>query len=148
MNMQQAVKSVYKNYFNFKDRSSRSEFWYFFLFTTLVQTVLYIPALFLPRQFVMVLMFVSGLFTLGNFIPSWAVTFRRLHDVGVSAWLLVKISALIMVCSFLVRMIPSVTILRIILLGMLGSLLYLLYLYCCPSQGPNHWGHEPLSPYQ
>lgn len=124
MNMKQAVQSVYKNYFNFKGRSNRSEFWYFALFTILIQIVLGILAYFLPESVGKLLSIVSGLFSLFNFIPAYAVWFRRIHDVGKSAWNILWL-----------------------FLPILGAI-YLLVLACMPSDGPNKWGNEPLSPNQ
>ena len=40
MNFVDAIASGFKNYFNFKGRASRSEFWYWVLFTILLSLVL------------------------------------------------------------------------------------------------------------
>jgi uncharacterized membrane protein YhaH (DUF805 family) len=124
MNIQQAVQTVYKNYFNFGGRSRRSEFWYFILFTFLVQIALALPALMISKNLETLFGIVSGLFSLFNVIPSFAVTFRRLHDAGKSAWNLLWM-----------------------LLPILGQF-YVLYLYCKPSDSPNRWGSQPISPNQ
>ena len=71
MNFQNAVKSGFSNYANFKGRASRSEFWWFVLFSQLIQTV--------AQQ-------VSGsTATIAWFallIPGLSVHVRRLHDSG------------------------------------------------------------------
>ena len=78
MNFPTSVKSGFSNYANFKGRASRSEFWWFVLFSQLIQTV--------AQQ-------VSGsTATIAWFallIPGLSVHVRRLHDSGRSLrWLL------------------------------------------------------------
>ena len=71
MNFPTSVKSGFSNYANFKGRASRSEFWWFVLFSQLIQTV--------AQQ-------VSGsTATIAWFallIPGLSVHVRRLHDSG------------------------------------------------------------------
>ena len=71
MNFPTSVKSGFSNYANFKGRASRSEFWWFVLFSQLLQTV--------AQQ-------VSGsTATIAWFallIPGLSVHVRRLHDSG------------------------------------------------------------------
>lgn len=92
MTFSQSIKSVFSKYADFSGRATRSEYWYFYLFTFLVVMVYYI-ALFA--------MLVSGsrdssaagylsvmiiIYALVMTIPSLAVTVRRLHDTGHSGW--------------------------------------------------------------
>lgn len=73
--------AVLKNYAGFSGRSNRAEFWYFTLGNFIVGFVLgFIDGL---LQLSMVL---SLLYFLAILIPSFAVSFRRLHDIGKSAW--------------------------------------------------------------
>ncbi len=85
----QAVKSCFNQYCGFKGRASRAEFWWFALFTFIVGLVLgFVDGLLLTsteNAFFALLGF-SGLFQLGVFLPSLAVTARRLHDTDKSAW--------------------------------------------------------------
>ena len=83
----QAVRSVLTQYATFRGRASRSEYWWFFLFSVLLNAVTSIPD--------MVLDAVAGLngFTpfgtvawLALFIPTLAVSVRRLHDSDLSGW--------------------------------------------------------------
>jgi uncharacterized membrane protein YhaH (DUF805 family) len=84
MNFPTSVKSGFSNYANFKGRASRSEFWWFFLFTQLLQ---------------MVAQNVHGsaasITSLALLIPSLSVHARRLHDSGRSLrwllWLIVSV---------------------------------------------------------
>jgi uncharacterized membrane protein YhaH (DUF805 family) len=67
----------FKNYANFSGRARRKEFWGFTLFHLLfiIGTAFLGPVLFL--------------YALATFIPNWAVTFRRAHDIGKSGVLYV-----------------------------------------------------------
>ena len=113
MNLKEAIKSCFRKYATFKGRARRSEFWFFYLFTALVNLALtllvaliamgvsfaeFIP-LALKGEFtdaavesvlmsmggtvlvVFVIMLVCGLAML---LPTLAVTWRRLHDIGKS----------------------------------------------------------------
>lgn len=64
-----------KNYVNFEGRARRKEYWFFVLINAIVSTVLSI--LLLP---------LSWLYSVAVFLPSLAVTVRRLHDIGRSGW--------------------------------------------------------------
>lgn len=86
-----AIKSYFSNYVNFKGRARRSEFWFAVLFTALVSTAVSIVA---PGQIdtsgsfpVQQPSSLSNLWSLATFLPSLAITWRRLHDVNKSgAW--------------------------------------------------------------
>ena len=41
----EAIKKAFKNYINFNGRSRRSEYWWFFLFNSIIGTILLILAL-------------------------------------------------------------------------------------------------------
>ncbi|MDG1525258.1 MAG: DUF805 domain-containing protein [Candidatus Thalassarchaeaceae archaeon] len=84
-----AVKSVLvNNYAGFEGRATRSEYWWFFLFSMLaylglgfVDGALFGWELEDPTWF-------SLLFQLAVFLPTLAVGVRRLHDSGKSGWYL------------------------------------------------------------
>ena len=79
-----------KRYFDFQGRSRRSEYWLFYLLTTLVTVGLYLPLMALgmdsetgePNAMVGLVGLLLGLVWLGFFIPSLAVAVRRLHDTN------------------------------------------------------------------
>lgn len=74
MNPIQSISSVFRNYVNFSGRAQRSEFWWFTLFSVVSQALLnWVP-------------FVGWIYGLALLLPSLAVTVRRLHDTGRSAW--------------------------------------------------------------
>ena len=66
----QAIKLGFKNYFNFNDRATRAEFWWWALLVTLGG----------------LLPFLGWILRIALLIPSISVTARRLHDVGKSGW--------------------------------------------------------------
>jgi len=88
-----------KNYANFSGRASRAEFWWFFLFTIIIYTILMFVAGAIgagmasanPVSAVMtgtvgVSTAIVGILWLALFIPTLAVQMRRLHDTNRSGW--------------------------------------------------------------
>lgn len=68
----EAIKLYFKNYANFTGRSTKSEYWWAFLFNFLVSLLTsWIPV-------------VGQLIALGLLIPGLSVGIRRLHDTGKS----------------------------------------------------------------
>ena len=65
-----AIKVCLTKYVDGKGRASRSEYWYFALFTFIVDVV------------------TGGVAAILLLLPSITVTVRRLHDIGKSAWAL------------------------------------------------------------
>jgi uncharacterized membrane protein YhaH (DUF805 family) len=104
-----AISSGFRNFANFKGKASRSEFWYWVLFTALLAVVLslmesliWTPELpvqvsddGLRQNFEQVVSSPSPLTTIASlvlFIPNLSMTARRFHDAGFSAkWLLLQV---------------------------------------------------------
>ncbi len=83
MDFVQAIQSGFRNYVNFSGRASRSEFWYWTLFAILLSLVTsIIDSLFFPGG-ISPLNTIAGLAT---FLPSLAVSVRRLHDIDRTGW--------------------------------------------------------------
>lgn len=74
MNMGDAIKTCFKRYATFRGTASRSEYWYFFLFYSIIE-------IFTSRMGALGL-----LIDLGLWIPLIAAAVRRLHDAGRSGW--------------------------------------------------------------
>ena len=74
MNFQTAIRSGFQNYTNFKGRASRAEYWWWALFTLIVQIVT-------SGQNA-----IGDLISLAILLPSVAVTIRRLHDTNRRGW--------------------------------------------------------------
>ena len=86
MDFGSAISICFKKYFDFSGRASRSEFWYFVLFVTLLLFGAGILlGIFMPNN-----QSLDGVVTLFIYlpliIPFIAVTARRLHDFGMSGW--------------------------------------------------------------
>ena len=165
----EAIKLYFKNYFNFKGRSTRSEFWFGYLFTFLVSLVFgCVVSVFTyssimssvtknPSSYystysaledittgTLVMMIVSLIFGIILGIPSWSSAARRLHDAGKSAlWLLLVLVGYI---PMLFRYIPGFPLevlggLSCMLLpvSLVGAILNIIF-WCRPSVGANQWG--------
>ena len=115
LNFFQAVKTCLKKYFNFRDRASRSEYWYFQLLVTPVYLFSYIPTL-SDETWIFL-----GLFFLITLIPSFAVAVRRFHDIDKSGWFI------------LISIIPLV-----------GWIIMLVMLVGKGTEGKNRFGDYPL----
>ena len=105
MNFLDAIKSGFQNYFNFKGRASRSEFWYWVLFTVLIglvastlESAIWPTPAFegdwmqnfesLAAQQTPL----SNILALVLFIPNLSMLARRFHDAGFSAkWLFLQL---------------------------------------------------------
>ena len=78
---------VLKKYAVFDGRARRKEYWFFNLFNLLISIALTfidgVTGSFDPETGLGLL---SGLYTLGVFIPGIAVSVRRLHDTDRSGW--------------------------------------------------------------
>jgi uncharacterized membrane protein YhaH (DUF805 family) len=66
---------VLKQYADFNGRARRKEYWMFILVNAIVSTILNVISI-----------EVSGIYSLVVFIPTLAVSVRRMHDVGKSGW--------------------------------------------------------------
>ena len=157
MNPVEAISSVFRNYTNFSGRAPRSEFWWFTLFPFVSQIAFY----FIP--------FVGWLYALALLLPSLAVTARRLHDTGRSAWWMLLY--LVSVLGFTVAVSALIAVLAIsvfgprfgeemdwgifaILIGILlivsvvSAIVLLIFLIMPGTPGPNRYGPDPVTQQQ
>jgi uncharacterized membrane protein YhaH (DUF805 family) len=80
---------VFRKYADFSGRARRSEYWFFTLFNVLITIVLALLGLNLVRLFGLNQNGAFGLaylYLLVAFLPTLAVSVRRLHDIGLSGW--------------------------------------------------------------
>jgi len=103
MGFGQAIRTCLGKYGTFSGRASRSEFWWFYLFTALVSGIpIFLGAIALGVAsgsssngsaegfglLIAVVLYIIGfLASLAFIIPTLAVGCRRLHDRGTSGWL-------------------------------------------------------------
>jgi uncharacterized membrane protein YhaH (DUF805 family) len=89
-----AIASGFSNYVNFAGRATRSQFWFWVLFTAIGEIVAAIldTAIFTYHPGLSPLHSpLPTLFTLATLLPSLAVAARRLHDTDRSGWWLLLI---------------------------------------------------------
>jgi uncharacterized membrane protein YhaH (DUF805 family) len=130
-----AIWRGFKKYAKFDGRASRSEYWWWTLFTTASFFVLGVPAFVIgmetspdggetPGAPAVPLIVALVLFYLAILVPSIAVTVRRLHDIGQSGWM------------FLLTLIPWV-----------GGLILLVFTLLPPSPAGAKYDPVPAYPY-
>lgn len=109
--------SALKKYAVFGGRARRKEFWYFYLFSFIIATILAIldvlagtGALFL------------GIYYLATLIPTIAVSVRRLHDTDRSGWWI------------LITLIPFI-----------GGIVWIVFCAQESTHGGNRFGSNPIS---
>lgn len=119
MNFTQAVSSGFSRYFDFRSRSSRSEYWWWTLFSVLLSVVatVFDAALFGGAAVL------DTLSSVTLFVPGLAVGARRLHDIGRSAWWL------------------------LIILTIIGIFVLFYWAVQPGIRGSNKYGLDPLLPY-
>ncbi|WP_395045399.1 DUF805 domain-containing protein [Flavobacterium sp.] len=80
---------AFKNFANFDDRASRTEYWMFFLFNTAFVIILYSVDLIFDlglKKYGFGILYWS--YVLISFVPGLALAVRRMHDLDKSGWLL------------------------------------------------------------
>ena len=75
----QAIRLGFSNYFKFNGRSRRSEFWWWFLFALITDSILTMVSGWARLP-------LSPMFSLGIMIPGLALGARRLHDINRTGW--------------------------------------------------------------
>ena len=110
-----------QHYADFTGRARRAEYWYFVLFNFIVSILIGLSLGVIAGLLnVPALVYLVHLWSLAVFIPSLAVSVRRLHDIGRSGWWL------------LLSLIPLV-----------GAIILIIW-YCTDSQpGANQYGPNP-----
>ena len=92
LNIFNSFGTCLKKFFNFRDRASRSEYWYFHLIFSIVSIPLFIYED-SSNDTHLIYSGISGVLVLIFFIPALSVSVRRLHDINKSGWF-VLISAI------------------------------------------------------
>tara|TARA_B100000965_G_scaffold324836_1_gene286929 strand:- start:11818 stop:12366 length:549 start_codon:yes stop_codon:yes gene_type:complete len=91
MSFTDSIESVIRNFVNFSDRASRSEYWWFQLFFVVaLATADFIDVMMSELAEVPFSWFGTIAF-FGLIIPNLAVTVRRLHDLGYSGWFILLV---------------------------------------------------------
>lgn len=117
-----SVSTCFSKYATFTGRASRSEYWWWSLFVTLLTGVFYVPLIYTSTGDGNDYGFAQGFVMLVLFLPSLAVSIRRLHDIGKSGW------------NYLWGLLPFI------------GIIVLIVFFVTPSQPyDNRFGPSPLS---
>ena len=85
MGFGESITTCFSKYADFTGRASRPEYWWFYLFGTLIGWgINIVAALTIPEPTTRLVM--TSLVSLAFFLPSLAVGTRRLHDTDRSGW--------------------------------------------------------------
>ncbi|MDR1123052.1 MAG: DUF805 domain-containing protein [Elusimicrobiota bacterium] len=103
----------FKKAFDFKGRSTRTQYWMFCLFYSIIALLLNLPAAFAgekPGIVVVIIGFVYIIYWLLTIIPCTSIAVRRMHDVNKSGWwILINLIPLIGFIWFLIlAVLPTV----------------------------------------
>jgi len=119
--MEWFLKVVRDNYANFNDRARRKEYWMFTLISAIISFALsYFDSILGFSDGMFENGIISNIYSLAVFIPSLAVSVRRLHDVGKSGWMLL-----------------------LVLLPIIGWIWLFILQVTEGDQGPNAYGSDP-----
>lgn len=100
MDFFESIKSCYVNYFSFNGCATRSEYWFFQLYQSIISIILFLFTKQLLNDYNLVayknIFIVTIFFALFNIYPSFCVTVRRMHDVGhIGAYYIIPIAGFI-----------------------------------------------------
>jgi len=112
---------VWKKFAEFSGRSRRKEYWIFQLINSLIYFTQYIAGYVFMKNGIAGIIFVLCLvYFLAAFIPSLAVSVRRLHDIGKSGWFLL-----------------------IVLIPLIGGIVLIVFMAMDGESVPNEYGPDP-----
>jgi len=142
---------VIKKYATFSGRARRQEFWMFTLFSFLIS----MGASLLDKGLDLNINnnkdtgVLSTIYSLFVFLPSLAVSVRRLHDIGKSGtylFLLIftPIAAAFLWVFMLANVLPSGVSIILLIVGILLYIIWYIYIFAKDSDfGPNEYGPNP-----
>ncbi|WP_022659056.1 DUF805 domain-containing protein [Desulfovibrio desulfuricans] len=141
MEFREAVKiCLTKKYCSFKGRASRSEFWWFCLFTLLINIAVGIVGAIAPA----LASIISAVQALWLLLPTVSVSTRRLHDRDLSGWWQALPAALML--PGLIGLAADAEWLYIVAALAVGiASIGLMIVYALKgTSGPNRFGSDPL----
>ena len=114
--------TVLKKYAEFSGRARRKEYWMFALMNFLISILISIVGAVIGDTNGLIAVSLSGVYALFIFIPSLAVTVRRLHDTNKSGWWI------------LITLVP-----------LIGGLVLLIFMIMDSDPNTNAYGANPKS---
>lgn len=147
----EAINKFWSGAFNFKGRSTRAEYWWAILFIFIANLILFIfDGLVVKPAIGFELLGI--LFQLFILVPSMALGFRRLHDVGMSGSLYVLNLVSSFIMGFFSGLMPyayqSPIVVGLFIISIFSTLalsIVLIVFACKPSQaGTNKYGESPF----
>ncbi|MEV4539821.1 DUF805 domain-containing protein [Asanoa sp. NPDC049518] len=120
MSFTDSIKAVLTNYVGFSGRARRSEYWWFVVFTIILNVIGKILDSVLFDTSMSGTGIIGGLITLALFLPGLAVAVRRLHDTDRSGWWV------------LLALIP-----------LIGAIVLLVFMAADSKPGTNRFGPNP-----
>ena len=148
MNFPNAIQSFLNNYFNFRGRASRSEYWYAYLFLLIIGIIAGVAdAILFPNDLGNEINYgpISSFINIGFIIPYWAIIARRLHDLNKSALKFFVIPFISFWLTIILLLFSEATFLMVLMILFLIYGIYLLVIFCFRgSLGTNKYGPDPL----
>ena len=145
-------KVVIENYANFSGRARREEFWMFIVLLIILYNAVGLAAFLLAALISPLIILIWLLMVLALFIPTLAVTVRRLHDSGRTGWWLlchfapfVLAIAVPVLANMNINPSEFSSVLFLVALVLLGSITFipLVFLILDSQTGTNKWGPNP-----
>ena len=153
INMLDAVKLYFINYFNFTSRASRSEYWWAYLAYVIVAVVIMIAEGLAMGWYYAGEGIASNLFSLATFIGWLSLNARRLQDRGHTGWWqLALLIPLLPLAYFIILFAVTENESNLFALGLviflwLGLFItFIVFLCLPPKEDENKWGRNPLLP--
>lgn len=144
----EAIKRGFNNYFVFRGRATRAEFWWWWLFSFAVQIVGSIVDAVTGLPGIL-----GTLLGLALVIPSLSVTVRRLHDINKSGWWLLlwfvplAIAIIITLVSWIADLhdwaFYGTAIAILIVFGLIIAVLFIYWIVRQGDDGSNKYGQDP-----
>ena len=137
---------AFVNYFNFSGRSSRKDYWTFFVWNTIIYFCIAAISMYLNEmarsRLFMILPIIWGL---GTIIPFISVSVRRLHDTDRSGyWSLLYLSIFLLPAT-LILFFKNYRMLYLAIFLIVICYSFLLWFFLeSGDQGKNSYGEDPL----
>ena len=127
VSFQNAVGLGFQHYFDFKGRSTRSEYWWWLLFVVLAGIALTIVDMGIGTfNYESGDGLLSGLFKLATLIPGLALGARRLHDINKSAWWLLMWLSFLLIIPMIVLLVMGMWLSFLLIIPMIIPVIVLL----------------------